>query len=49
MPREALWCALKKFVVPELIIGIILKLHEGIKANALVSGVLSEEIDMEMA
>ena len=47
MPRAALWCALKKLGVPDIIIDIMWSLHEGIKAQVRVNGEMSEKINVE--
>ena len=47
VPRAALWCALKKLGVPDLIIDIVRSLHEGMKAQVRVNGEISEKINVE--
>ena len=48
VPRAALWHALEKLDVPDLVIHIIWSFHQDIKAKVRVNGeLLAEEIDME--
>ena len=47
VPRAALWCALKKLGVPDLIIDIVWSLHEGMKVQVRVNGEMSEKINVE--
>ena len=48
VPRTALWRALEKLGVPDLVIVIIRSFHQGMKAKVCISGeLLAEEIDVE--
>ena len=48
VPRTALWRALEKLGVPDLVIAIIRSFHQGMKAMVRISGeLLAEEIDVE--
>ena len=46
VPRTALWYALKKLGVPDLVIDIIRSFHEGMKAKVSINGELLEEIEV---
>ena len=47
VPHSALWCALRKLGMPDLLIDIIRSFHEGMKAKVQINGKLLEEIDVE--
>ena len=47
VPREALWIALSKLGIPQLLIDIISSFHENMKARICVEGELLEEIEVE--
>ena len=48
VPCKALWCALEKLVVPDLVIDIIRSFHEGMMARVCMNGeLLAEDIKVE--
>ena len=46
VPREALWTALKKLGVPDVLVGIIKSFHINMRARVRVDGELLEEIEL---
>jgi len=38
MPKQALWCALQKYGVPECIVDLVHSFHDGMVATVVVSG-----------
>ena len=47
VPREAMWLALGKLGVPELLVKLIKSFHEDTKAKIILDGVVLEEINVQ--
>ena len=47
VPREALWVALRKLGVPDVMVDIVKSFHSQMKAKVRVDGELLEEIEVE--
>ena len=47
VPRDAMWLALRKLVVPERTVQLIHSFHSGMEAHICIEGGLLEEISME--
>ena len=47
VPREALWTALRKLGVPDVLVDIIRSFHSNMKARIKVDGELLEEIEVK--
>ena len=47
VPRAALWCALRKYGVPDVMIELVRSLHDGMTATVTVGGGKSEPFSVQ--
>ena len=46
IPHQALWCALKKYGIPQSMLKVICSLHDGMRAEVIIDGQVAPEFEV---